>query len=286
MNAPRLFSRTGFTFLSTLVALSLGAAVAGVTVFVISRLVGAQRSVLDRDEVSEFSLFLKNVLNADATCANVLRHHAFKPEGEVDLSLPVGYGGVEGPIRGDADDQPGFSLPGGMVHVKALKLRDKGVAPVKFTIPTPDDHGVVQMVNVSRYLAQIRLEMVHANGDAYRARFVEVPVLINEHGEIEACNNQLSLGDACLALGFRLDASTQPPTCVPSNSCLVGGSFTYFTRNGAHVSCASPNPMTKTCACPEGFADSGLGLTGFSGSCGKFGCVYDYREVHQCYRCP
>lgn len=286
MNAPRLFSPKGFTFFSTILALALGAGFAALTVFVISRVVGAQRSVLDRDEVSEFSLFLKNVLNADATCANVLRKHAFASGGEVDLELPVGYGGAEGAVRGDANDATGFALPGGMVRVHALKLRDKGVAPVKFTIPVPDDQGVVQMVNVGRYLAQVRLEMVHANGDAYRPRFIEVPILINDAGRVEACNNQLSLGDACLALGFRLDASTQPPTCVPNNSCLVGGSFTFFTRNGAHVSCASPNPLTKTCACPEGFADSGMGLTGFSGTCGKFGCVYDYKEVHQCYRCP
>ena len=276
----------GFSILSTLVALALGSGLAALTVFVVSKVVGAQRSVLDRDEVSEFSLFVKNVINADVTCGNVLRGRTFSPDRELDLELPLGFGDVPGPMRGDLGDQPGFTLPGGLVHVKALKLRDKGVKPLKFSIPVTNDRGVVETVNVERYLAQIQLELAHANGDLYRPRFVEVPVLVNAAGEIAACNNQLNLGDACQAMGLKLDAATQPPTCVPNNSCFVGGTFVFSTRNGSHTSCATPNPLTGGCACPEGFADSGMGLTGFSGSCGKFGCVYDYNEVHQCYRCP
>ena len=271
----------------TLAALFVGATLAALTVYVLTRVIGAQRSVLDRDEVSEFSLFVKNVLNADVTCGNVLRGHAFEPGGEIDLSLPLSYGGVDGPLKGDAKDQSGFSLPGGLVHVKRLSLRDKGAKPIKFSVPIPNAEGVVEMVSVDRYLSQIKLELSHANGDAYRARFIEVPVLVNARGEIAACNNQTQPRRRLLGAGASgsTPRPSRRPACPARRASSAAASPTRCATGRTPVARRRIRSPTRAPA-PEGFTDSGLGITGLTGGCGKFGCVYDYNEVHQCYRCP
>jgi hypothetical protein len=270
-----LRSHLGFSLVSTLVAVAIGGIVATLIASVISDAVRGQRSVVDRDEMSEFALFMKGLVTSDTTCTATLRGSDFTPGGSEKLSVNTGYADVSGPI------QDGFKFAGGAISVKSLTMEDTGLAPVQIDIP-----GGGSTVSVKRYISRIRLQLGHVNGTFYRARIFEVPVLVDSTNKVVACNSQLSLSDACQALGFVWDTTTTPPSCKPAGACMTAGTFT--TGAGGLLSgaaCVSKNPVTDDCSCPADYTTVAAGAINIQRNCKK-GCdSFRYNVVYQCYRC-
>ncbi|NJL24337.1 MAG: hypothetical protein HC902_03610 [Calothrix sp. SM1_5_4] len=227
----------------TLVAVAIGGIVASLVATVISDAVKGQRAIIDRDEMSEFALFVKGLLTTDSTCNSLVAGKQFSPGGSTNVSFgPVGYGDNPSAVL-----QEGFKFSRDTLTVRRLTIEDKGLAPVGFTVPLVDPvSGAVNQVAVNRYVARVRLSVSHINETIYRDRFFEFPVLVDSTNAIRACNNELNVADACQALGFIWDTSGPTPVCVPQGACLSGGS--YATGPGAYV-----NPATGGYSCPSGF---------------------------------
>lgn len=270
-----LSSSQGFSLVSTLVAVAIGGIVASLIATVISDAVRGQRSIIDRDEMSEFALFVKSLVTTDSTCAATLKDISFTPGGSNEISLPVDYAGQPGPIGA------GFKFAAGALSVQHLTLEDKGLPPVGFSIPT-----AAGPVTVQRYVARLKLQLAHINGTGYRARYFEFPVLVDGAHKIRMCNNELNIADACQALGFVWDTSTTPATCKPSGACQTAG--TYTTGPGslfAPGACTVANPVTTDCSCPTGYTGVASGTVNIKQSCHK-GCDgFTYNTVYQCFRC-
>lgn len=267
--------------MGTLVAILIGGIVAALITTVIGEAVRGQRSVADRDEASEFSLFIKNVLLSDASCTSVLNGKAFKPSGKVELELAIGYG-----HQPDAVVKKGFSTEG--LEVSELTLEDRSPKAVQFRIGVDQGNGKVSEVTVRRHLARVKLQFKNrATGALERARYFEFPLLFNVKTErIEMCNNDVNIGDACQALGFRWESSTIPPRCVMANSCLYGGAYTQ-TSTGACIA----NPATGACSCPSGPGTNYQPVATGSVNVQRTACVkgcdpFRYDVVYQCFWCP
>lgn len=278
-----LSSIRGFSLAGTLVAVGIGGVVAALTATLISEAVRGKRSVADRDEMSEFTLFVKNVLNTDSTCSAVLSKKPFPVGASADLEIPMGFG-----------DQPsavikkGFTFASGLLEVDELTIEDRSPAKstVQFRIGIDDGAGNVKEQTVRRHLARVKLTVKNqSTGADYRSRYFEFPVLVNKATKtIELCNNEVNIGDACQAMGFRWDATVQPPQCVMTNTCLYGGAYTS-RRNGT-CGTADQNPATAACSCPTGYTQVTAGSVNIANVCVK-GCDrLNYDTVVQCFLCP
>jgi hypothetical protein len=265
-----------------MVAVLIGAIVAALLTTVITQAVRGKRSLADRDDVSEFTTFVKTVLTTDSTCTAALNGRAFTPGGKKDLELNVGYGN-----QPDAEIKKGFTFAGDDIEVSELSIEDRTPKTVQFTIGI-ERSGKMREVQVRRHLARIKLQLSSkATGAAHRARYIEVPVLYNvAEKQIEMCNNELNVGDACQALGFRWDTSASPPRCVMANSCLYGGAYTLTSSGG----CVA-NPATGACTCPSGPGTKYQAVASGSVNVQRTGCFkgcdpFQYDMVYQCFWCP
>ncbi len=283
MNRRSSFLRRteGFSLTGTLVAVAIGGIVAALTATLISEAVRGQRNIVDRDEMSEFTLFVKNVLNTDSTCTAILNQKPFPVGTTADLELAIGYG-----------DQPaavirkGFTFANGMLEVEEFTIEDRSPSTVQFRIGVSDGAGNTTEQVVRRHLARVKLTVKNANtGAGYRSRYFEFPLLMNTAtNAIEMCNNEVNIGDACQAMGFRWDATVTPPQCVMTNTCLYGGAYTS-RRNGT-CGAADQNPATAACSCPAGYTQVTAGSVNITNVCVK-GCDrLNYDTVVQCFLCP
>src|SRR5690606_29705326 len=116
-----------------------------------------------------------------------------------------------------------------------------------------DSSGRVSEQTVRRHLAKIKLVVKNTSDDArFRPRFLEVPVLYNTKSKaIEMCNNEINIGDACQAMGYRWDVGSVPPQCVMTSACLYGGAYT--ARRLGTCGPGDINPATGDCSCPAGY---------------------------------
>lgn len=275
-------SHKGFSLTGTLVAVAIGGIVAALMTTVINEAVRGRRSVTERDEMSEFAQFLKNVLTADSTCTAVLNGKPFKAGGKTDLALNIGYGS-----QSEAVVKKGFSFADDSLEIEELSIEDRSPNTVQFKIGI-DRGGNVKEVTVKRHLARVKLQVQNkATGAALRARYFEIPVLFNTNDDkIEMCNNEVNIGDACQAMGFRWDTSTIPPKCTMTNACLYGGAYTM--RAGG--SCVA-NPATGDCTCPQGPGTNYQAIAAGSVNIQRTGCFkgcdpFTYDIVYQCFWCP
>jgi len=279
-------SNQGFSLTGTLIAVAIGAIVASLVASVITEAVKGQRSLIDRDEMSEFSLYIKNLLANDATCLKVLRGVDFPlaTGSETNLSFNEGYQDRTGPI------QEGFTFSGkDTLRVVRLRMRDKGIPPLTMNAAVTDAAGVTTVQSVRRVMAQIILQLDHKTpgqlnaagqigSSGYRPRYFEIPVHIDATNKVVSCVNEFNISDACDAMGFRYNpnATTPDTLCQPDRACFSGGSY------GPTV-----NPATGGYSCPDGFTAYKAGAYNIRArSCGKYCCFPTYQTMFHCLRCP
>ncbi len=275
-------SHFGFSLVGTLVAVAIGGIVASLVTTVITEAVRGQRNIVDRDEMSEFTLFVKNVLTTDATCTAVLNHKPFKVGGKRELEMNIGYASQPSAVV-----KKGFTFAGGALEVDELSIEDRSPNTVQFKIGI-DQGGTIQEVTVRRHLARVKLSLKNtATGAGYRPRYFEFPLLYNTASNtIEMCNNEVNIGDACQAMGFRWDTSTSPPKCTTASACMYGGAFTQTSGGG----CVA-NPATGACSCPTGAGTNYQAVAAGSVNIQRSGCFkgcdpFRYDVVYQCFWCP
>ena len=275
-------STKGYSLIGTLVAVAIGGIVAALVTTVITEAVRGQRNIVDRDELTEFTLFIKNVLTTDATCTAVLNRKPFEVGGKRELEMNIGYGD-----QPDATVKNGFTFANGALEVEELSIEDRSPNTVQFKIGI-DQGGSIKEVTVRRHLARVKLQLKNkATGAGYRPRYFEFPLLFNTLNKtVEMCNNEVNIGDACQAMGFRWDTSTSPPKCTMTNACLYGGAFTQTSGGG----CVA-NPATGSCTCPTGGGVSYQAVAAGSVNIQRSGCFkgcdpFRYDVVYQCFSCP
>jgi len=275
-------SQKGFSLIGTLVAVAIGGIVAALITTVISEAVRGQRNIVDRDEMSEFSLFIKNVLTTDATCTAVLNGKPFTVGGKTNLDLNIGYGNQPAAVI-----NKGFVFANDSLEIEELSIEDRSPNTVQFRVGI-DQGGTITDVTVRRHLARVKLQLKNkATGAMYRPRYFEFPLLHNPTGKrIEMCNNEVNIGDACQAMGFRWETNTIPPRCVMTNACLYGGAYTQTSSGG----CVA-NPATGACSCPAGPGTNYQPVASGSVNIQRTACVkgcdsFRYDVVYQCFWCP
>lgn len=281
MNRRSYFFDQGFSLAGTLLAVVVGGIVAALTATVINEAVRGQRNIVDRDEMSEFALYIKNALNTDVTCSAILNGKKLGTGKVRDLELAVGYGNQPAAVI-----KKGFSFADDKLQVEEFTIEDRSSNTVQFKIGLDDGAGHVTEQTVRRQLARVKLTVKNnSSGTDFRSRFFEVPVLVKTSDQtIEMCNNEVNIGDACQAMGFRWDSTLTPAQCVPSNACLYGGAYT--SRRDGTCSAADQNPATSTCSCPGGYSEVTAGSVNISNVCVK-GCDrLNYDTVVQCFLCP
>lgn len=280
-----LNSHDGFSFIGTLVAIAIGGLIAVLVATLIREAARGQRSLADRDEMSEFVLFVKNMLSSDASCTAALSGKPFRNGGREDLELEIGYlADKTAKTETKAKVKKGFTFAEDSLVIEELSIEDRTPKATTFNISMTDGNGRDKDIKVERHLARIKLQLANASGgDPYRPRYFEIPVLVNaDSGTIEMCNNQINIGDACQALGFRWDTSTIPPTCQAASTCLFGGAYTSTSSGG----CVA-NPSTGSCNCPEGYTPVLAGSVNIQRLICAKGCDnFQYDSVFQCFRCP
>lgn len=274
-------SSRGFSLFGTIIAVAVGGIIAALLTTVISQAIRSKRGIADRDEISEFTNFVKNVLTTDSTCSAALSGKAFEPGGKREFTLTVGYGGQEAEIK------KGFVFAGDDLEVGELSMEDHTPNAVQFKIGIEQD-GRIKDATVRRHLVRIKLQLLNrATGAAHRARYFEVPLLYNSaEKHIEMCNNEINIGAACQAMGFRWDTTSSPPKCAPTNSCLYGGAYTLTSSGG----CVA-NPATGGCTCPTGPGTNYQAVAAGSVNIQRTGCFkgcdpFHYDMVYQCFWCP
>jgi Prokaryotic N-terminal methylation motif len=265
----------GFSLVSTLVAVAIGSIVAMLVATVVSDAVKSQRSIINRDEMSEFALFVKDQLMTDQTCEAWLGGQSFTPNPTMSKSIlpqefvinaPGGYGD-----NTTEKIKQGFKFSLGSIEVKSLTIADKGIKSVPVNIDGK---------NTERFVARVALTMVNNSGQGYRTRFFEVPVLVDiDTKTVYKCNAELNLSDACEALGFTFDKSTN--TCAADkDACLNGGTFIDGSQgSGKDVI----NPATGGLSCPATFTQTLAGAINITSS--KKSSTLHYDKVFQCLKC-
>jgi len=241
---------------------------------VVSDAVKSQRSIINRDEMSEFALFVKDQLMTDKTCEAWLTGQSFTPNPtmsksilpqEIVINAPGGYGdNTTDKIK------QGFTFSLGRIEVKSLTIADKGLKSVPANIDGK---------NTQRFVARVTLTLVNKSGEGYRSRFFEIPVLVDvDTKTVYKCNAELNLSDACEALGFQFDKTTQ--TCAADkDACLNGGTFIDGSGgSGTNVI----NPATGGLNCPSTFTQTLAGAINITSS--KKGDIH-YDKVYQCLKC-
>ena len=139
----------GFSLIGTLVAVAIGGIVAALITTVISEAVRGQRNIVDRDELSEFVLFIKNVLTTDATCSAVLTGKKFTAGGKTNLELNIGYGNQPSAVV-----KKGFSFANDALEVAELSIEDRSPNTVNFKIGV-EQNGKVSEMSVRRHLVRV-----------------------------------------------------------------------------------------------------------------------------------
>lgn len=262
-------------------AIAIGGAIAAIVATVISQAVKVQRSSGGRDELGEFSLFIKEIIRSDSTCTPLLNGRPFLVNGKTDLVLRASYDNMT-----DAQIGRGFTFANDKLEVMELSIEDRTANPVEFRVAVRQNSGGTRNVRVRRHMARVKLHVKNkSTGQELHPRYFELPILYNaENNHIEVCNNEINIGEACQALGFRWDASKVPPECVPSQTCLYGGAFTLRVDGSCRDS--DKNPATGECSCPGGYTQISTGSVNISSSCSR-GCdQIRYDTVYQCFRCP
>jgi hypothetical protein len=268
--------------MGTIAAVAVGGIIAALLTTVISQAVSGRRGLADRDEIRNFTTFVQNALTNDATCTASLSGKSFKPGGKTNFSLNIGYS-----AQADAEIKKGFTFDGGNLEVGELSMQDHTPNAVQFKIGIDND-GKVKEAVVRRHVAKVKLQLInHATGAAHRARYFEIPLLYNvAEKRIEMCNNDINIGDACQAMGFRWDVSSNPPKCIPQNSCMYGGAYTLTSSGGC-----TANPSTGACSCPSGPGTNYQAVAAGSVNIQRTGCFkgcdpFHYDMVYQCFWCP
>ncbi len=163
-------SPNGFSLVGTLVAVAIGGIVAALVTTVITEAVRGQRNIVDRDEMSEFTSFVKNVLTTDATCTAVLNRKPFKVGGKRDLEMNIGFGNQPNAIV-----KKGFTFASEALEVDELSIEDRSPHTVQFKIGI-DQGGAIKEVTVRRHLARVNLQLKNkATGAGYRPRYFARP---------------------------------------------------------------------------------------------------------------
>lgn len=269
--------KSGFSLLGTLVAVVIGGALAAVIATVVSDAVEGQRVILERDEMSDFSQFVKGLLSSDSLCNTALRDQHFLVKDKTDLVLAVPFQDLKGPI------EKAFTFGRDKLVVNELTIEDVGDAPVPMNINLAGSGTVL----LNRHTARVKLMIGQVGGTVSRTRYFELPILVDPStGKIKSCNNDFSIADACLALGFEWDTKSSPAVCKPKNACMAGG--IYKVISGGLFSpggCGIANPATGKCSCPPGFTDMIAGAADLVAACGRL-CFLSYNLIHQCLRCP
>jgi hypothetical protein len=281
-----------------MVAIAIGAIVAVLVATVMSEAVKGQRSIVDRDEASEFSLYIKNLLVNDDSCRSRLVPTyptptlALPATGKADLNLgQIDYGDASlKPLAADKELKAGFKFSRDVLVVHELSLENATVGtPADFNIPVGNP-GVE--THVTRRMARVKLQLIRqnqtqsanpSNVGGYRARYFEFPVLVNDAGLIVDCNNEIQKGDACQAMGFKYDPATNQ--CIPDAACQVVG---YFRRNNGG-SCDAANSLYPNCQCPTNTQPVFAGAVELNQiRCRKSPrCdLIRYDSVYLCMRCP
>ncbi len=258
---------------STLIAVAIGAIVAALVAQVITEAVGGQRAIIDRDEMSEFTLYVKSVLTNDPSCIRSLRGLTFPvTPGETEFEIGGGYQDLVAPIKKD------FEFAAKKLIVSKLAISNKGLDPVAMNASVTDAAGTVTVQPVTRYMARIQLDLKHINGSGYRPRYFEIPVHVDAANRIVSCNNEFNISDACDALGFEYNPAAAPgePLCQPSKACMSGGSY----------GCGYTNPATGGFSCPAGFTEYAAGAHNIGAvSCGKWCCRPTHCPTFHCLKC-
>ncbi len=262
--------------ITTLIAILIGGAVAALVMTVISQAVKSQRAILDRDEATEFSAYVRGILTSDTLCTKFMNGVEL-PEGERPFQLTgAGYGEQDA-----ADLGKGFKFAEDSLEIREFTFANVSENPVSLRV------GAQNPRVVKRHIVRVKLALTNlALSSEYRPRVFEIPVLVNDSGKIETCNNESNPADACQSLGFRWDVGSSPPVCVPDTACVFGGSYVLNfagTCKGAHA-------VTGVCQCPSGFKplSSGAINISLSATTCKKGCddhVLYHDTVVQCYRC-
>lgn len=252
--------------------MAIGAIVAALVAQVITEAVKGQRAIIDRDEMSEFTLFVKGLLTNDSSCIRSLRGLPFPLAGENEFAINEGYQDLPGPIQRD------FEFAARKLRITKLSITNKGLDPVAMNASVTDSGGVTTVQPVTRYMARIQLTLNHINGTGYRSRYFEIPVHVGATGAIVSCNNEFNVSDACDALGFEFNPAAAPgdPLCTPGRACMSGGSY----------GCGYNNPATGGQSCPAGFTAYPAGAQNiFARSCGKYCCFSTHCQVFHCLNC-
>ena len=275
------FSNRGFNIVGTLLAIAIGGIVAALVALVVSRAVRSQHNLPERDDLNEFSTFIKGVLKTDSTCSSALHGQAFKPGGQAELQLNVGYANATA-----SSLKAGSVISRDNLQIESIRIEDRSPNTIGFKVEIADADGKARIVTVRRHLARVMIRMKNdKSSEPYKPFSFEFPILYNvSEKKIEMCNNEINIGDACQAMGFRWDATSIPPQCVTTNSCMYGGAYT-LKSNGA---CAAQdqNPATQACSCPVGYTAVSAGSVNLISNCAK-GCdSVSYDSVIQCFKCP
>lgn len=287
MNVRKRFlvSQAGFSLVGTLVAVAIGGIVAALVATVISDSVRGQRAIIDRDEASEFTLFVKNLLMSDTSCNQIMVGKTLAPAGAALLDLPsIGYANQPPTTIGN-----GYRFSNDTLQIEDFTFENTTTAPVQLKVTLEQPAGSGNYVNrlVRRHMVRVKLAVANvAVRTFYRPRFFEFPVLVNASNEIEACNNEVNAGDACQSMGFRWDTGSNPPVCIPDTACVYGGHY----RLDSTGDCVDAHDVTGTCACPAGYDNVEVGATNISAEsdpCSKR-CdtirLFHYTTV-QCFKC-
>jgi hypothetical protein len=280
----------GFSTLEIMVAMGLLGLLTLAAVELIKNIGGQQSAVVAKDDAAEFVGGLSLWLGTDKGCKTALVGQTLAPGSKgTPLSIAgyTGFGPVAALNGGSTTIQAGYRITNN-VTIKALTMRDKGLAPVTIQ---------VNGVNYRRIVAQIQIDISQngeAGAQAQRSRFIEVPVLLdNALNVINLCNGEPTLVDLCSAMGSVYNAATG--SCTPQVNCTMQGTYMNLTCSPSTYGCYNAtgmsldNAITHAQSCPAGAIASQTGVFNYSHQvdCGKK-CtltVADTLTFFICMRC-
>lgn len=276
-----LFTENGVSLLGVTVAIAAGALFGILLIKTVTSAVEGQRLNVENDDAGEFSAFLRTAFMNDSTCTAALAGQDFALDKPSELQLSMSYADLPGKIG------PGFRFANGAWEIKSITIESTEVPAVTFSLPERDSQGRLNVLNVQRRLGRVRLSMHDLKRGGVRDRFFDVPILIyTDRWKIRNCNNQITLVDACQALGLTWDTTTDPPSCNQGGTCVSGGTYTEGPAGlFMNATCVASNPATGACTCPAGFTDVPVGSVNIARVCLKRCDPLTYQTVHQCFRC-